>query len=65
MNHRNCSTRQRFISFVDGIQINPSDFNLHTDGFLQMLSLSLTSDATKVRVVVDHYTVPALEVKIT
>lgn len=50
-------------AFVDGIQISPSSFNLHTGEFPANVEfLSLTSSDTKVRVVVDHYTVPAIEV---
>ena len=50
-------------AFVDGIEISASDFNLHTGEFPANVEfVSLTSEATTVRVVVDHYTVPTIEV---
>ena len=50
-------------AFVDGIEIASSDFNLHKEIYPANVEfLSLDSTKSVVRVVVDHYTVPTIEV---
>ena len=50
-------------AFVDGQEISDSSFLLHKGQFPANVEfLSLASDASTVRLVVDHYTVPTIEV---
>ena len=50
-------------AYVDGAEISAGSFNLHTNNYPANVEfLELDSEASKVRVVIDHYTVPTIEV---